>query len=147
MNTLWIVLALVAGACLATQVGVNGALSRAVGSPVLAAAVSFAIGTVALVAYALVGRVRLAAVADAAGQPWWVWTGGALGAFYVTTMISAAPRLGAAVTIGLVITGQMVASLALDHVGALGFPLHAVTVPRLLGAAMIVGGVVLVRVT
>lgn len=147
MSTFWIVLALVAGGCLATQVGVNGALSRAVGSPILAAAVSFAVGTVALIAYALAGRVPLAGVADAGGQPWWVWSGGVLGAFYVTTMISAAPRLGAAVTIGLVITGQMVASLALDHVGALGFPLHAVTVPRLLGAAMIVGGVVLVRVT
>jgi transporter family-2 protein len=145
MTFLWIVLAVLAGVCLATQVGVNGTLSRAVGSPVLAAAVSFAVGTVALGAYALITRIRVGAVAEAAGQPWWVWTGGVLGGFYVATMVAVAPRLGAATTIGLVIGGQMLASIALDHMGVLGFPAHAVNAPRVLGAALIVGGVVVVR--
>lgn len=144
-SLLFALLAVVAGCCLATQVGVNGTFSRAVGSPVLAAAVSFAVGTVALFAWSLAARLRLGAIADATSQPWWVWTGGVLGAFYVATMIAVAPRLGAATTIGLVIAGQMTASIALDHVGGLGFPIHAVSAPRLLGAALIVGGVALVR--
>lgn len=146
MSSLFLVLvAVAAGCCLSTQVGVNGTLSRAVSSPVLAAAVSFAVGTVALFGWAVAARLRLGAIVEAAAQPWWVWTGGFLGAVYVATMIAVAPRLGAATTIGLVIAGQMAASIALDHFGALGFAAHTVNAPRLVGAALIVGGVALVR--
>lgn len=144
-SSLLLVLVLVAGACLATQVGVNATLARWSGSPITAAAISFAVGTVALVLYALVTRVPVPAVGKVPGPAWWTWTGGLLGGFYVATMVLAAPRLGAATTIALVVAGQMTTSIALDHLGAFGFPARPVSFGRLAGGALIVAGVVLLR--
>lgn len=144
-STLLLVLVLVAGACLATQVGVNASLARWSGSPVTAAAISFAVGTVALVLYSVIARVPAPPLGKVPGPAWWTWAGGLLGGFYVATMVLAAPRLGAATTIALVVAGQMTTSIALDHLGAFGFPARPVTLGRLAGGALIVTGVVLLR--
>lgn len=144
---LGIAMAMAAGACLAVQAGVNGILARGLGSSSLAAFASFAVGTLVIAGYLLVTRAPLrAALEGAAGIPLWAWFfGGALGSFYVISIIYLAPKLGAATTLGWVVAGQMLSSLALDHVGALSFPQHALSAPRLLGAALIVGGAVLIR--
>ncbi|WP_163364446.1 DMT family transporter, partial [Escherichia coli] len=77
--------------------------------------------------------------------PWWAWSGGALGALFIGLAIFLVPQLGAAPFIALLVTGQMMASLALDHYGVLGLPRHGVDLPRLLGMAFLVAGVVLIR--
>jgi transporter family-2 protein len=55
------------------------------------------------------------------------------------------PRLGLAVTLGLTVAGQMVGALLLDHAGALGMAARAVSGPRVLGAALLVVAVILIR--
>ena len=50
-----------------------------------------------------------------------------------------------AALVGLVVAGQLVASLVLDHFGWLGFPQHTLSVPRAIGALLILAGVLLVR--
>jgi bacterial/archaeal transporter family-2 protein len=144
---LGIAMAMAAGACLAVQAGVNGRLARGLGSSSLAAFASFAVGTLVIAVYLLVTRAPFrAALAGAAAIPVWVWfLGGALGSFYVISVIYLAPKLGAATTLGWVVAGQMLAGLLLDHLGALSFPQHAISAPRLVGAALIVGGAVLIR--
>ena len=140
-----ILLALVAGACLPTQAGINVHLSHWTRSPILAAAISFAVGTASLMAYALIARIPIPAVAGLAGRPWWIWTGGFLGAFFVTATVILAPRLGAAAMVALIIAGQMVASLLLDHFGILGYAAHPINGWRVLGVALLVAGVVLIK--
>ena len=56
-----------------------------------------------------------------------------------------AVSVGVAVTLGLVVTGQMLGSVVLDHFGWLGLARQPVSLPRLMGIALIIGGVVLVR--
>ncbi|MBI9087147.1 MAG: DMT family transporter [Desulfobacterales bacterium] len=141
----YILLALVAGACLPTQAGINVHLGLWTRSSVLAAAISFAVGTLALIAYALGTRIPLPAAEGLAGRPWWIWSGGVLGAFFVTATVILAPRLGAAAMLALIIAGQMVASLLLDHFGLLGYAVHPVNGWRMLGVALLVAGVVLIR--
>jgi transporter family-2 protein len=80
-------------------------------------------------------------------MPWWMWTGGVLGLFVVSTNILAAPRLGAALLVSLAITGQLTTALILDHYGAFGFPLQPISPARGLGALLLVAGVVLIRYT
>lgn len=75
---------------------------------------------------------------------WWAWIGGLAGAVYGLTAILLAYRLGAATLMASVVTGQVVASVLLDHFGWLGFEVHSATVWRLLGAALMVVGVVLI---
>jgi len=141
---MYFVLALLAGAFLPFQAGVNGQLKGYVGGPAQVAFVSFAAGAVTLLLYLLVSRTAFAPGASEAS--WWLWIGGGLlGASYVTLIIILTPILGVALTFGLIIAGQMAMSLALDQFGGFGFPVHALNPWRLLGAALIVGGVVLIR--
>jgi transporter family-2 protein len=138
-------MALAAGAAISMQFGVNTQLRGVVGGPIVAASISFIVGTVALVALTLVVDRSLPPVGAVLGAPWWVWIGGLLGAFYVFASIILTPRLGAATTVGLILTGQMLASIVMDHFGLLRLPIQEATPLRLLGALLMIAGVLLVQ--
>jgi transporter family-2 protein len=142
----FILLALLAGIVIPTQAGINAQLSLWTKSPVLASTISFAVGTIVLVVYSGIMRIPLPSLATAGAQPWWVWIGGALGAYFVAATIFLAPKLGATTMVAVLLAGQMIASLALDHFGVLGYPVHPASIGRVIGVAMIAGGVVLVRI-
>ena len=145
MSWLYIALALAIGACLSAQAGVNSQLPQWTGHPVRAALASFAVGTVALLVASLALRAPWPPPSRLAGAPWWAWSGGLLGAVVVSGTIVAAPRLGAALAVGLVVLGQLPAALFLDHCGVLGFPQHTLSLRRVLGAVLLVAGVVTIR--
>jgi transporter family-2 protein len=143
--TLFLLLAVLAGAMLPVQTGVNVQLRGVLGQPLAAALASFLVGTLGLAAVLALLRVPLAVGAAWDRSAWWHWSGGLLGAAYIAVTIVLAPRLGAAALIAALVAGQMLASLIVDHFGWVGFAQHAVTPLRLAGAALIVVGVVLVR--
>lgn len=145
MVWLYLLVCLVAGALMPLQAGVNAQLARWVGHPVTASLVSFAVGTLALLAYAAALRPPLPGMQTLAGAPWWVWAGGLLGSVFVTAAAAFAPRLGAATFISVTIAGQVLVSVLLDHFGAVGFSARPVTPLRLLGALLLVAGVLMVR--
>lgn len=136
--------ALLSGAALAMQVGFNTELRARLGGPILAALVSFGVGTACLLAYAAWLRPAWPDRAELARMPWWGWLGGVVGACYVASAAAFASRLGAAGWLGLIVTGQILTSLALDHFGLIGFPRRPVDLTRALGAALLLAGVVLV---
>ena len=137
--------ALAAGTAVAMQFGVNSQLRGVAGGPVAAAAISFIVGTVALVALTLVLNGGLPTFGDVSNAPWWVWTGGLLGAFYVFASVILTPRLGAATTVALILTGQVLASIAIDHFGLFRVAGQEATPLRLLGAGLIVADVFFVQ--
>ncbi len=143
----WILLlfAFVAGVCLPVQFSVNAQLRGVVGGPTVAAAISFLVGTIALVVAASILREPLPETDSVSNTSWWMWTGGLLGAVYVLATIILIPRLGAATTVGLVLAGQVIASIVIDHFGLIRVPVHELNVPRLLGAGLIIAGVALVQ--
>ncbi len=143
--TNYVILALIAGAALPVQIGINAALAKYMDSSIGSATVSFALGTVALAAYFLITRQVLPTGAAMQSLPWWTLTGGALGAFYVAATIIAAPQIGAALLVSLVIAGQIVISLILDHYGVAGFPENSITLGKAIGALLVFAGVVLVK--
>lgn len=143
--TVLVVLALGLGVLLPVQAGVNAQLRTVLGTPLAATLVSFLVGTAALALAAAGGRVPLPTGPAFASSHWWHWVGGLIGAVYVAGAIVLAPRLGAATLTAAVVTGQMLASLVLDHFGWVGFPVHEITPQRLLGAGLIIGGVMLVQ--
>jgi bacterial/archaeal transporter family-2 protein len=138
-------LAIVAGAMIPFQAGVNVALSRFVGGPSKAALISFAVGTVALLVVSVLATRGLPTLSRASDAPWWVWIGGLLGAFYVFGSIVSAPRLGAVTLIAAVFAGQAAASLVIDHYGWVGFPEQAISPARLAGIGLLAAGLALVR--
>lgn len=133
-----------AGAATALQAPLNARMATAVGSAVNAALVSFAVGTVALIGLALVFQVR-PDLAAARALPWYAWVGGLCGVVFVIAATWGVPRLGVATTITLMVAGQLVLGLVLDHFGAFGAPRQPVNLVRAFGVVLVIGGVLLVR--
>jgi bacterial/archaeal transporter family-2 protein len=147
VNTVLLLAAAAAGGLLAVQVAANSKLGLQLGQPVGATLVSFLVGSAGLVLYMLVARSAWPAPRVLAQAPWWALMGGLLGAGYVLATVVVTPRLGPGLTLGAVVAGQMIVALALEQAGALEVVRHPITPVRVLGVALIVAGVVLLRRT
>jgi bacterial/archaeal transporter family-2 protein len=145
MKLILLLIALVAGMMGPLQAGLNGKMGRAIESPVYAALISFAVGTLVLFGYALTARIDFTSIRHAADTHWSVWTAGFLGAFYVTAAIILTPRLGAALTFSLVVAGQLLMAVFLDHFGLLGVSVQPLSWQRITGIVLITAGVILIR--
>lgn len=145
MKWIYVLFALAAGAMMPVQAGINLRLRGSLGDPVWAAAVSFGVGTLALLGYLLAARSPVPSLAMAGTAPAWAWTGGALGAFFVFATIVLAGQLGATTTMAWLLAGQMVAALVLDHYGLVSYQVHTVSWPRILGVLLLLAGAVLVN--
>ncbi|MGH9944471.1 MAG: DMT family transporter [Pyrinomonadaceae bacterium] len=145
MLWLYLLLAALAGAFMPVQAGINSQLARWMSHPVQAAFVSFAVGTLALFAYCVALRQPVPSLGHLGATPWWVWTGGLLGAFFVTAATILVPRIGATMLLSASIAGQMGVSLLLDHYGLIGLPERPVSAWRVVGVVLVVAGVLVIR--
>jgi len=138
---LWVV-AVLAGALMAVQTAVNGRLGQVMNSALAAALVSFVIGTVGLAVLWLISRQRI----QRSGRPrGWMFSGGLLGAAFILVNAINGPLLGTGLAVSVVQFGQVSAGLALDHTGWIKVARRPVTLWRLVAAAAVLGGVLLVR--
>jgi transporter family-2 protein len=142
---LFIAMALALGMILPLQAAINARLAKtADNSPVMAAFISFAVGTVALMVFLIAaGRFNFRFVSG--GTSWWIWTGGLLGTFFVSGIVVLLPKLGAALAFGLVIAGQMLAAILFDQFGWMGLAVKEVSAGKIVGAILLIIGVVLIR--
>lgn len=141
------ILAFLAGLGVALQASLNLELRQRLGQPVLAALVSFLVGTSALaVLYLVTARAAGRPIAGgAAGAPWWAWLGGLCGAYFVWSAIIVTQRLGPALFFGLVVAGQLVASAVIEHFGWFGVARHPFSLLRAGGAVLLMAGLALMR--
>lgn len=145
MYLIYIAIAIVAGAALAIQPGINNMVALRLGNPFLASLLSFVTGSILLFAITIALQVGLPPISKLGDLPWWSWiASGAIGAGAVTTALIVAPRIGASVWIALFIFGQIVLSILLDRFGWFGFPVHPITLGRAIGAFLLVVGVTLI---
>ncbi|MBP7377930.1 MAG: DMT family transporter, partial [Pyrinomonadaceae bacterium] len=141
----YIVLAILAGAMMPTQAAINNKLAVVVDSPILAALISFFVGTIGILVYAVASGTPLTNLTSIRDAPPIAWIGGLLGAFFVTATVVLVPRLGVAMTFSVIIAGQMIVTLVIDHFGLLGVPVKEVSLARIAGIALITAGVVIIR--
>jgi len=142
---LYYAMAFTSGLLIAVQAGVNSQLRMAIQHPVLAALISFLVGSILLFVIYLFTAKSTVPLSAIPSVGWWKLTGGALGAFYIVSIILIAPRIGAANTLCFAIAGQLISAILLDHFGLIGFPLREISVTRIAGALLIIGGVYLVQ--
>ena len=145
MNYILTTLAFFLGGLLPIQVGVNAELAKYINSPILAALVSFLVGGVCLILGALIFKTPLPTLNQVTSLPTWLWGGGMIGAAVVLGSILAGPKIGALALVSLLLAGQLVVSILIDHYGWLGFPIQKINIQRFLGVLLLVGGFLLVR--
>jgi transporter family-2 protein len=146
MIILFLIGGLIAGGIIPVQTSINSRLGVEVGSPFMASFLSFFTGTLTLVILSLVIDHRLTFAPDIIyTNPWWIWTGGMLGVFYLTSNILLLPQLGAALTVVVTLVGQMIMAIAIDQFGWFNVPVHELNIPRLIGIICMLGGVFLIK--
>ena len=107
------------------------ALPGAIGSPLVP-------GTIALVASVILAFATK-------GIPAYLGLTGLLAVPYLLAASFLSPRIGVGLFLAAIIAGQLLGGVVLDHVGAFGAPPRPVDLPRLLGIAALIAGVVLIR--
>jgi bacterial/archaeal transporter family-2 protein len=138
------VLALLSGALIPIQAASNAALARSIHDNVPFSALTlFVVAAVATCATVLASGQSFPAWTELGEAPWWSYSGGLIVAFYVLTITFLAPRLGVGTAIALIVTGQVLAALTIDHFGLLRSLTFSLTPTRALGAIMMVIGVFL----
>jgi transporter family-2 protein len=106
---------------------------------------SYVLGVVCMVVLAAALRDPVPSATNISRVPLWAWSGGIFGAIFIGLSIITIPKLGGAAYTTLLVTGQMIAALAVDHFGCLGVQERPIDFPRMLGVALLIGGVVLIR--
>ena len=144
MRGLLVPVAVVAGSLMVIQAACNSALERTWERPITVGVISLSIGisVLVVVGFAL-GQLGLPS-GKAEQAPWWAWLGGACGAIALLSQPLAAPRLGAAIYVGLFVTASTVVSVIADHFGWLGFDQHAAGFGRIAGCLLMIIGIALV---
>lgn len=138
-------LAMLAGSVVPFQAGANAALGRNLGHPLWATMASLGVSAVLASILMLLIRVPAPEVALAVRAPGWTWLGGGAGVFYITAALLLAPRMGSGPFMAAVIGGQMLAALAIDRYGWLGFASKHISPLQWLGAALVVAGVLVTQ--
>ena len=142
---LFIFVALLVGAGYPIQAGVNATIAQTQGHPLLAALTNTTVASLFLLVVIVLLRIPLPQMAALGAAPWWAWTGGFLGAFFVLSSLVLAPKLGAAAFVSTTIVGTMAASLVIDHYGFLVYREQPITPLRVVGAILVVSGMLMIQ--
>jgi transporter family-2 protein len=134
-----------AGACIALQASANGTFRRNLGDPWYPAFFSICGTFVTAITVMLLLRPPTPSAESLRSTQWWNWVGGPLGAAIVLAGAALTQRLGAAAFIALVVGGQLVCSVLLDHFALMGLPEQSITPGRVAGVALVVAGVMCIK--
>jgi transporter family-2 protein len=145
MKVHYYLLSLLAGISVAIQTGVNSQLRNDTSSPILTALISFLTGTVALLILYFVFFRQSPAFPQGYQFQAWKFTGGLCGVLYITAVVIAAPRIGAANALGLIVIGQFSAAIIIDHFGWMGLPVKSISWYRVGGIVLLLAGAYLIQ--
>lgn len=146
MNNLFYLLALGAGLLLPLQIAFNNKLTHYSNNPVTSSLISFSVGTIALLLYSLSQFSSFQkSLHQLSHAPSYAWLGGLVGAFYIISTIIASPKIGLALFLALVIGGQLMMSLLVDHFGLMGAIVKPITWVKGIGLLLVFGGIFLLK--
>src|SRR6476660_2045114 len=146
MKYLLMFLTLLTGALLPIQAILNTRLGKQTGGPLMGSLLSFIVGLICLLVLNLVTNTSAVVnLKPATVMPWYIWLGGFLGAIFVGYITWVNQQQGVALAFALVVSGQVFCSLAIDHFGLLGSAVRTITLEKILGAVLIIAGIVLIK--
>jgi transporter family-2 protein len=145
MKILFYLLPVFAGIAITIQSGINSQLRTAIQHPLMAAFISFVVGTVALGLLLIFSKDALPGLSQYSTINWYKYTGGLLGAFVVTVTLLSVAEIGAGNMFVLIVAGQLITAVLMDHFGILGMRSNPVSLQKLLGICLLVAGAYLVN--
>lgn len=145
MKILFYLLPVFAGVAITIQSGVNSQLRTAIQHPLMAAFISFVVGTIALAILLVFSKDSIPGLSQYPTINWYKYTGGLLGAFVVTVTLISVAQIGAGNMFVLIVAGQLVTAVLMDHFGVLGMKPNPVSLQKFFGICLLVAGAWLVN--
>jgi transporter family-2 protein len=142
--SLYVLMAAIAGGLISLQAAANASLRTNLQDARWATFFSICGTIITGIVVMLMIRPPFPSPAAMRSAPWWNWIGGPLGAVIVLSGAALTPKMGAAAFIASVVGGQLICSILLDHLGWMNLPQQGLSPTRVLGAAMVFDGVLLV---
>ena len=140
---MFILLGILMGLGLPLQTGINARLTHKLGSPYNASFVSFIIAFIFLLLLVFITEQNyFIPFGELAGEPLWIWMGGVCGVIFLTGNIVLFARLGGVQTVIFPVLGQILMGLIIDNFGLFYAPQTDLTLLRVLGAILVLLGVI-----
>lgn len=140
----YLALALITGALIPIQASTNAAFSKAIGNPIITGVMVFIVGLVGMIFFILISRTSFPVSKQLTSAPLYGYLGGIIVATYVVMITILVPRIGVGTAIGLIVTGQIICAVIIDHFGFFNTSIRPVTITRIAGVLLMLGGVYLV---
>ena len=140
MKLLFYILPVFAGVAITVQSGINSQLRAQLQHPVLAAFISFLTGTLALAVMLLFSKNAMPGLSQYGDIGWYKYTGGLMGVFVVMVALLSVAEIGAANMFVLIVAGQLITAVLMDHFGVLGMRVNPISIQRLIGIILLVAG-------
>lgn len=141
---IFLVLALITGALIPIQAATNAVFSKSVGNPYIAGFMVFVVGLVGMILFLLTSRTVFPAPRQLVSAPLYSYLGGIIVATYVVMITILVPRIGVGPAIALIVTGQIICAVTIDHFGLFGAPVRAADISRIAGVLLMIAGIYLV---
>ena len=143
-QSLLIILSLATGIMIPIQATFNAACSKVTGNPITAALIALLVGSISITIYILLSKTNFPEVSQLKGAHPMVFAGGMIVAFYLVIITYILPRLGVGSSIGLIITGQLIGAVIIDHYGLFDTAVRTMDLKRVVGTFFMVIGIYLV---
>src|SRR4030095_6236991 len=141
---IYLIMALITGALIPIQASTNAVFSKSIGNPLVTGLMVFIVGLLGMILFAVISRVSLPGQTQLLSAPLYSYLGGIIVATYVVMITILAPRIGVGTAIGLIVTGQIICAIIIDHFGFFNVPVQQLSLSRSLGALLMIAGIYLV---
>ena len=137
-------LALITGALIPVQAATNSVFSKSIGNASMAGLMVFVVGLIGMIIFNLVSRTALPTSQQLSAAPLYSYLGGIIVATYVVMITLLVPRIGVGPAIALIVTGQIICAVAIDHFGLFNVAVRPADASRLIGVLLMIGGIYMV---
>ena len=143
-DIIFLSLALITGALIPIQAATNAAFSKSIGNPFVTGLMVFIIGMVVMILFILISGTTFPTRQQIMSTSLYSYLGGIIVATYVVMITILTPRLGVGTAIGLIVTGQIICAVIIDHFGLFNVAVHSISITRLAGVLLMIAGIYLV---
>src|ERR1043165_2205222 len=143
-DIIFLALALITGALIPIQAATNAAFSKSIGNPIITGLMVFIVGLAGMILFILISRTSFPMRQQLTATPLYGYLGGLIVATYVVMITILVPRIGVGTAIGLIVTGQIICAVSIDHFGLFNALVRKVDISRLAGMLLMIAGVYLV---
>ncbi len=137
-------LAILMGAAVSVYIPMTAQTARILGAPILGNLPFFFFGLVTSVVLVFATGNKLPTAAKFADVPTWLLLAGVFSAAIILGNSYLIPRIGTNALFVLLVAGQIVFGIFINHFGLLGVPVQPATMAKIAGSVLVLGGAFLV---